>query len=111
MSYSKIEDALLAVLPKRVYKVQAPLDDEDGAPILRYIVWTPTGERYWYAASKPFVRIYQAVVTVATQTEDDPLPSQVVQALADAHIAMQTAEHSYDAETATYYADIPCEVI
>ena len=50
-------------------------------------------------------------MTVATQTEDDTLPAEVSKALADAHIAMQMPEHSYDIEAATYYTDIPCEVI
>ena len=48
---------------------------------------------------------------MATQTEDDDLPAQVIAALAAAHIPMQPLEHSYDPDTATYYTDIPCEVI
>ena len=111
MRYSKIEAALRSVLPDAVYKVQAPETADDGAPLIRYLVWTPTGERYAYANSRPFGTIYQAVVTVATQTEDDTLPAEVSKALADAHIALQMPEHSYDVETATYYTDIPCEVI
>lgn len=111
MSCTKIENALKTVLPDAVYKVQAPETTNDGEPLLRYLVWTPTGDRYAYANSRPFATIYQAVVTVATQTEDDTLPAEVVKALADAHIAMQMPEHSYDVETASYYTDIPCEVI
>lgn len=111
MSYSKIESALKSVLPDLVYKVQAPETADDGTPLLRYLVWTPTGERYAYANGRPFATIYQAVVTVATQTEDDMLPAEASKALADAHIALQMPEHSYDVETATYYTDIPCEVI
>ncbi len=111
MSCTKIENALKTVLPDAVYKVQAPETTDDGEPLLRYLVWTPTGDRYAYANSRPFATIYQAVVTVATQTEDDTLPAEVSKALADAHIAMQMPEHSYDVETATYYTDIPCEVI
>ena len=111
MRYSKIEQALETVLPGAVYKVQAPEHAPDGSPLTRYLVWTPTGERYAYANGRPFATIYQAVVTVATQTEDDTLPAEVSKALADAHIAMQMPEHSYDVETATYYTDIPCEVI
>ena len=111
MSYSRIEIALKTVLPDSVYKVQAPETDDAGDPLLRYLVWTPTGERYAYADGKPFATIYQAVVTVATQTEDDALPANAIKALADAHIAMQMPEHSYDTDTATYYTDIPCEVI
>lgn len=74
MSYSKIENALKTVLPDAVYKVQAPETTNDGEQLLRYLVWTPTGDRYAYANSRPFATIYQAVVTVATQTEDDTLP-------------------------------------
>lgn len=111
MSYSKIEAALKTVLPDAVYKVQAPETDNGGNSLLRYLVWTPTGERYVYAESRPFATVYQAVVTVATQIEDDPLAGETIKALADAHIAMQPLEHSYDVETATYYTDIPCEVI
>lgn len=111
MSYSKIEVALRSVLPDAVYKVQAPETADDGTPLLRYLVWTPTGERYAYANGRPFATIYQAVVTVATQTEDDTLPAETSKALADAHIALQMPEHSYDVDTATYYTDIPCEVI
>lgn len=111
MSYTRIETALRTVLPEAVYKVQAPETTDGGEPLLRYLVWTPTGERYAYASSRPFATVYQAVVTVATQAEDDTLPAEVTKALADAHVAMQTPEHSYDVETATYYTDIPCEVI
>lgn len=111
MSYSKIEAALETVLPGAVFKVQAPEVDEYGEPLVRYLVWTPVGARYAYASSQPFARIHRAVVTVATQTEDDPLPQQVEAALAAAHIAMQAAEQSYDIDTATYFTDIPCEVI
>lgn len=111
MSYTKIERALERVLPNAVYKVQAPLEDADGNPITRYLVWTPTGERYAYADGKPFATVHTAVVTVATQTEDDDLPARVAAALADARIAMRSPEHSYDEELATYFTDIPCEVI
>lgn len=111
MSYTKIERALDSVLPGAVYKVQASLEAADGSTVTRYLVWTPTGERYAYANGRPFATIYEAVVTVATQTEDDTLPALVTAALADAHIAMRQPEHSYDDETATYYTDIPCEVI
>ena len=111
MSYTKIEAALERVLPGAVYKVQAPAGDPNGNDLLRYLVWTPTGERYVYANGVPFVTIYQAVVTVATQTEDDTLQSEVARELSKSHIAMQPPEHSYDDETATYYTDIPCEVI
>lgn len=111
MSYTKIEAALETVLPGAVYKVQAPAEDADGVPICRYLVWTPTGERYVYANGMPFATIYQAIVTVATQSEDDPLPGLVVTALANVRVAMQSPEHSYDDETSTYYTDIPCEVI
>lgn len=111
MSYTKIEQALESVLPEAVYKVQAPIEDADGNPITRYLVWTPTGERYEYADGKPFVAIKTAVVTVATQTEDDELPRKVTAALAAARVAMQSPEHSYDDELATYFTDIPCEVI
>ena len=45
MSYSKIENALKTVLPDAVYKVQAPETTDDGEQLLRYLVWTPTGER------------------------------------------------------------------
>lgn len=111
MSYTKIERALERVLPGAVYKVQAPLEDADGSPITRYLVWTPTGERYAYADGKPFATIREAVVTVATQAEDDDLPARVAAALAEARIAMRSPEHSYDEEVATYFTDIPCEVI
>lgn len=111
MNYTKIETALKSVLPDAVYKVQAPEKTEDGTPLLRYLVWTPTGQRFFCAESAPFATTYQAVVTVATQTEDDDLPAQVIAALAAAHIPMQPLEHSYDPDTATYYTDIPCEVI
>ena len=111
MSYTKIEQALESVLPEAVYKVQAPIEDADGNPITRYLVWTPTGERYAYADGKPFATIREAVVTVATQAEDDELPARVAAALADARIAMRSPEHSYDEELATYFTDIPCEVI
>lgn len=111
MSYSRIEAALKTVLPEAVYKVQAPEDGADGAPLTRYLVWTPTGERYLYADSRPWVTVYQAVVTVATQQEDDTLAAEVRTALALAHVAMSQPEHSYDTEQATYFTDIPCEVI
>lgn len=111
MSYTKIERALERVLPGAVYKVQAPLEDAHGSPITRYLVWTPTGERYAYADGKPFATVHTAVVTVATQTEDDELPRKVTTALAAARVAMQSPEHSYDDELATYFTDIPCEVI
>lgn len=111
MSYTKIETALKSVLPDAVYKVQAPEKAENGTPLLRYLVWTPTGQRFFCAESAPFATTFQAVVTVATQTEDDDLPAQVIAALAAAHIPMQPLEHSYDPDTATYYTDIPCEVI
>lgn len=111
MNYTKIETALKSVLPDAVYKVQAPEKTEDGTPLLRYLVWTPTGQRFFCAESVPFATTYQAVVTVATQTEDDDLPAQVITALGTAHIPMQPLEHSYDPDTATYYTDIPCEVI
>lgn len=111
MSYTKIERALERVLPGAVYKVQAPLENADGSPITRYLVWTPTGERYEYADGKPFVTVRTAVVTVATQTEDDELPRKVTAALAAARVAMQSPEHSYDDELGTYFTDIPCEVI
>lgn len=111
MSYTKIERALESVLPGAVYKVQAPTEDADGTPITRFLVWTPTGERFAYAEGKPFACIKTAVVTVSTQTEDDALPRLVAAALASAHVAMQPPEHSYDDELATYFTDIPCEVI
>lgn len=111
MSYTKIERALESVLPNAVYKVQAPLTLADGTPLTRYLVWTPTGERYLYADGKPFVTVFEAVVTVATQLEDDTLAAEVRTALALAHVAMQQPEHSYEDATATYYTDIPCEVI
>ena len=111
MSYTKIETVLKTVLPDAVYKVQAPETAEDGSPLLRYLVWTPTGQRFFNAEGMPFATTYQAVVTVATQTEDDDLPAQVITALGTAHIPMQPLEHSYDPDTATYYTDIPCEVI
>lgn len=50
-------------------------------------------------------------MTVGTQTEDDDLPRKVTAALAAARVAMQPPEHSYDDELATYFTDIPCEVI
>lgn len=111
MSYTKIERALESVLPGAVYKVQAPIEDASGKPITRYLVWTPTGERYEYADGKPFATVHTAVVTVGTQTEDDDLPRKVTAALAEARVAMQPPEHSYDDELATYFTDIPCEVI
>ena len=92
MSYTKIETVLKTVLPDAVYKVQAPETAEDGTPLLRYLVWTPTGQRFFNAEGSPFATTYQAVVTVA-------------------HIPMQPLEHSYDPDTATYYTDIPWEVI
>mgnify|MGYP001731059791 CR=1 FL=1 len=46
MSYTKIETVLKTVLPDAVYKVQAPETAEDGSPLLRYLVWTPTGQRF-----------------------------------------------------------------
>ena len=46
MSCTKIENALKTVLPDAVYKVQAPETTDDGEPLLRYLVWTPTGDRY-----------------------------------------------------------------
>lgn len=111
MSYTRIERALESVLPDAVFKVQAPMEDESGAPLTRFLVWTPTGERYLYADGQPFVTVQQAVVTVATQLEDDTLAAEVRTALARAHVAMQQPEHSYDDAAATYYTDIPCEVI
>ena len=52
MSCTKIENALKTVLPDAVYKVQAPETTNDGEPLLRYLVWTPTGDRYAYANSR-----------------------------------------------------------
>ena len=45
MSYTRLEQALEAVLPGCVYKVQAPRQGSDGKALTRYLVWTPTGER------------------------------------------------------------------
>ena len=111
MRYSKIEQALESVLPGAVYKVQAPEYAPDGTPLTRYLVWTPTGTRAVTADGKPFATVGLCVVTVATQTEVDTLTGEVLQALADAHIAIGQSEQSFDQETMTYYSDIPCEVI
>lgn len=111
MKYSKIQTALESVLPGAVYKVQAPEKTEDGTPLTRYLVWTPTGVRSVTADGVPFATVGLCVVTVATQQEDDTLTAEVLQALADAHIAIGQSEQSFDQETMTYYSDIPCEVI
>lgn len=111
MSCTKIREALEPVLPGSVFDTQAPENAEDGSPILEYIVLTDTGFRSVYAEGKPFATVSTAVVTVATQDQDSTIPSRVVAALAAARVAMAPAEHSYDDETATYYTDIPCEVI
>ena len=111
MSYTKIERALESVLPGAVYKVQAPTEDADGTPITRFLVWTPTGTRSVNADGIPFATVGLCVVTVATQTENDTLTAEVLQALAAAHIAIGQSEQSFDEETMTYYSDIPCEVI
>lgn len=105
MSYSKIEAALKTVLPDDTYKVQAP----DGPT--RYLVWTPTGERHLYANGAPSITVHQAVVTVATQVEDDTLPAAVIAALAAAHVAMQPPEQSYVEDLQTYFTDVQCEVL
>ena len=111
MSYTKIEHALESVLPEAVYKVQAPIEDADGNPITRYLVWTPTGEREVTAEGAAIARIGIAVVTAATQNEEDPLPQQVRAALRAARIAVAEDVRSYDDDMATYYVDIPVEVL
>lgn len=111
MSYSRIENALRSVLPKATFEIQAPDSDADGAALTRYLVWTPTGERYLYAEGAPLITVHQAIVTVATQIEGDTLSAEVRAALARARVAMQQPEHSYEDATATYYTDIPCEVV
>ena len=80
MSYSKIDAALRAVLPDGVFRLEAP-ERPDGIPLTRYIVWTPTGSRSLYAEGSTAIRIYSAVVTVVSQTDDDPLVGQVLAAL------------------------------
>ncbi len=111
MSYSKIREALETVLPGAVYETQAPAEDATGKPILEYLVYSPTGSRFIYADGHPFATVYNAVVTVAAQSDASTLPERTIAALGEAHVAMAPAEHSYDDETATYYTDIPCEVI
>lgn len=105
MSYTKVENALKSILPADTYKVQAV----DG--VTRYLIWTPTGTRMAYANGVPVLPVSLCVVTAATQTEDDTLPDQAIAALAAAHVAVGQPEQSYDDNTATYYTDIPCEVI
>ena len=110
MNYSKLETALKTVMPV-VYKVQAPEEDASGEPLRRFIVWTPTGSRPVYAEGAPFAAIGLAIVTVATQTEDDTLPAQVREALARARIPMGVETQTYDDEQMTYFTDIPVEVM
>lgn len=110
MSYSKIEDALSALLPGAVYKLDAP-DELSGNSLTRYIVWTPTGSRALYAEGGGAVRIWEAMVTVCTQAEDDNLPAQTVAALQKAHIAVGAPVQEYADDSCTWYTDIPCEVV
>ena len=111
MSYTRLEQALEAVLPGCVYKVQAPRQGADGKDLTRYLVWTPTGEREVSAEGAAIARIGIAVVTAATQNEEDPLPQQVRAALRAARIAVAEDVRSYDDNMATYYVDIPVEVL
>ena len=106
MSYSKIREALETVLPGAVYETQAPAEDATGKPILEYTENAPGDE-----TSGTFATVYNAVVTVAAQSDASTLPERTIVALGEAHVAMAPAEHSYDDETATYYTDIPCEGI
>lgn len=110
MSYSKIDAALRAVLPDGVFRLEAP-ERPGGIPLTRYIVWTPTGSRSVYAEGSTAIRIYSAVVTVVSQTDDDPLVGQVLDALHGAHVAVGSPAQEYAENEITSYVDIPCEVI
>lgn len=107
MSYSKIESILDTVVPEdvSVYKVQASPSEE------RYVVWTPTGTRSERAEGAPICTVNLGVVTVATQTENDLLPAQIIAALIAGRVAVGQDEQSFDEQTMTYYTDIPFEVI
>ena len=48
---------------------------------------------------------------MATQTENDPLPAQIIAALIAGRVAVGQDEQSFDEQTMTYYTDIPFEVI
>ena len=95
MSYSKIESILDTVVPEdvSVYKVQASPSEE------RYVVWTPTGTRSERAEGAPICTVNLGVVTVATQTENDPLPAQIIAALIAGRVAVGQDEQSFDEQT------------